>query len=63
VCAYKLDVGNLHSIGKGDDEPVFVPSNVENDSVVSNNAGVSVLGFDFSGRFPFGATGLAVLGF
>ena len=61
--AYKFDVGNLHPIGKGDDEPVFVPCNVENDPVVSNNAGVSVLRFDFSWRFPVGATGLAVPGF
>jgi hypothetical protein len=32
--AHKLDVGDLHPIGKGDDEPVFVPCNVENDPVL-----------------------------
>jgi hypothetical protein len=61
--ANKLDVGNLHPIGKGDDEPIFVPSNVEYDPVVSNNAGISVLSFDLSWGFPFGATCLTVPSF
>ena len=63
MCAYKLDVGNLHAIGKGDDEPIFVACNVEDNSVVSNNAGVSVLRFDLCGCFPLGAADLSVPSF
>ena len=61
--AHKLDVSNLHPIGKGDDEPVFVPGNVEDDPVVANDAGVSVLSFDLSWGFPFGTACLTVPSF
>lgn len=44
--ANKLDVGNLHPIGKGDDEPIFVPCDVEYDPVVPDNAGIVVPNWD-----------------
>ena len=61
--AHKLDVGDLHPIGKGDDEPVFVSCNVEDNPVVANDAGVSVLSFDIAWGFPFGAACLTVPSF
>ena len=61
--AHKLDVGDLHPVRKGDDEPVFVACNVEDDPVVSNNTGVSVLRFDLGWGFPCTPTGLSVPSF
>ena len=63
MCAHKLDVGDLHPVRKGDDEPVLVPGNVEDDPVVANDAGVSVLSFDIARGFPFGPAGFTVPSF
>lgn len=57
MCAHKLDVGDLYPVRKSDDKPVLVTCNVEDDPVVANDAGVSVLSFDIARGFPFGATG------
>jgi hypothetical protein len=45
----KLDISDLHSVRECHDQSVFVARDVEDNAVVSNDAGISVLGFDRRG--------------
>jgi hypothetical protein len=47
--ADELDVGTLHSVGEGDDQPVVVALDVEDHPVVTDYARVPVLFLDISG--------------
>jgi hypothetical protein len=59
----KLDISDLHSVRECHVQSVFVARDVEDNAVVSNDAGISVLGFDLGGGPPLSAADFPVSSF